>query len=69
MAKNEYIKTKIDPKGLTVIQPIKVKVVDPIRYPEVIEPIEKLFMKHYAKMTDNMIKMLGFEIIKQIRSK
>lgn len=66
MAKINFI--KINPDELTIIKAKPVKVVDPIRFPAVQDPIEKAFMNNYSKMSDAMIKMLELEITKQIRS-
>lgn len=68
MPKIKYI--SINPKELTLINSKKeVKVIDPIRYPNIVEPVEKKMADNYNKMLTNMKKMLNVELVKHIIKK
>jgi hypothetical protein len=68
MPKIKYI--SINPKELTLIKSKKeVKVIDPIRYPNIVEPVEKKLADNYNKMLTNMKKMLNVELVKHIIKK
>jgi len=55
------------PKTVSVIRSKEKRVKDPVRFPQVITPVEKNFTDSYLKMMNNMSKMLQIELIKQVR--
>ena len=52
-------------KSVKFIRPKGKRVKDPIRFPNVIEPIEKQLEQNYIKMMDSMLKMMQIEMIRQ----
>ena len=58
---NTHPATKIDLPSLTP------KMKDPIRFPAVVEPLEKEFEDGYKEMLDVMQKMISVELMKQIK--
>lgn len=59
---------KLEPVNtVSKIQSKGPKVQDPIRFPNVIEPIEKDVTDSYLKMMNNMTKMIQVELVKQIK--
>lgn len=67
MAKTHKIPSLEQVKTVKVIRSKKKRVKDPIRFPRVIEPMEKNFTDGYLKMENNMVKMLQIELLKQTK--
>jgi hypothetical protein len=57
----------IDVKTIKVIRDKTKHLKDPIRFPNVIEPIEDGFTDDYVKMMNSMTKMLQVELVKQVK--
>lgn len=55
------------PKVVSIIRSKEKRVKDPVRFPQVIDPMEKKFTDDYLKMMKIMSKMLQIELIKQVR--
>jgi hypothetical protein len=56
------------PKTVTVIRSKGPTVKDPVRYPDVIEPVEKKFTDDYLKMLNSMTKMCQVEMLRQVKN-
>lgn len=54
-------------KTVKVIRSKGKTVNDPIRFPRVIIPMEKIFTDGYLRMESSMVKMLQIELLKQVR--
>lgn len=68
MAKNSRkMPPVIDVKTVKVIRNKSEHLKDPIRFPNVIEPVEDEFTDDYIKMMNSMTKMLQIELIKQVK--
>lgn len=59
------IKPLVPVKTVSKIQYKGPTVHDPIRHPNIIEPLEKKFTDSYLKMMNSMTKMIQVELVKQ----
>jgi hypothetical protein len=64
MSKLQYIAITPTPKLRVIRQ--KIRHIDPVRYPDVQEPLEKEFLDSYQKVIKNIKTMVGFELLKQM---
>lgn len=67
MPKNNNIPKVVKVDTISVIRSKNKKLKDPVRFPKVIDPIEKDFTDNYVKMLNSMTKMLQIELLKQIK--
>ena len=61
------IKPLVPVKTVSKIQHKGPTVKDPVRHPNVIEPMEKQFTDSYLKMMNSMTRMIQIELVKQTK--
>ena len=64
---NKTIPAIKDVKTIKVVRSKGPTLKDPIRFPKIIDPMEKKFTDDYLKMMNSMTKMLQIELLNQVR--